>query len=57
MVPFCFAFFLVYITDLSKNDVLDFSTDEAKKYIYIWNISVSFVKDVCVGRYIYYAEQ
>ena len=56
MVPFCFAVFLVYITDLSKKDVLDFSTDEAKK-IYIWIISVSLVKDVCVGRYIYYAEQ
>lgn len=56
MVPFCFAVFLVYITDLSKNDVLDFSTDEAKK-IYIWKISVSLVKDVCVGCYIYYAEQ
>ena len=35
MVPFCFAVFLVYITDLSKNDVLDFSADEAKNlYIY-----------------------
>ena len=56
MAPFCFAVFLVYITDLSKNDVLDFSTDEAKK-IYIWKISVSLVKDVCVGRYIYYAGQ
>ena len=39
MVQFCFAVFLVYITDLSKNDVLDFSTDEAKKYIYLENIS------------------
>ena len=34
MVPFCFVVFLVYITDLSKNDALDFSTDEAKN-IYI----------------------
>lgn len=56
MVQFCFAVFRVYITDLSKNYVLDFSTDEAKN-IYIWKISVSLVKDVCVGRYIYYAEQ
>ena len=29
----------------------------SKKFIYIWKISVSLVKDVCVGRYIYYAEQ
>ena len=39
MIPFCFAVFLVCITDLSENDVLDFSTDEAKKYIYLENIS------------------